>query len=209
MPQGQRNAPQGNGDNGGNGEQPQPEFKPLAAITAEIWRDACAAAGFPMNESGQPLVPVSDEKGHGYLVPLMVPSDINMDNLVRALYGHGLRVGQTRTKAAEAPSVQVATDAANSALNGKYKPSREPKSDIIDKEAARRFKEDIVRPKVMAAKPGSNEAAVDATVKKQALLPTGIEKLAELRKAVIADGTYVPKAKGAVVEESVDINITE
>ena len=193
----------GNQNGNGNGApEGTPEFKPLSAITAEQWKAACAAAGYGI-DGDNVIIGVSDDNA-GYLVPLAAPVDINMENLARALLGHALRVGQQGVKASKSPSRQVAIDSAASALNGKYKPSRDRSTDVVEKERDRLFRE-FVKAKVLAVKPDADDAAIDATVEKQAATDAGKEKLAEFRKAVIDAGSYAVARKGKATAGAIEI----
>lgn len=191
----------GNGGNGGN-ENPVPEFKPLAAITGDLWAAACSAAGYPMDANNCPMVPVSGEQGDGFIVSVLPPVDIDMSNLVRALLQYALRTGQGGVKGKDAagneivPTLALATESANAAMNGSYKPSRERSAtDLMTKEADRRATERVTAG-VRKQKPEASDDDIAASVKAWFDSDRGKARLVELRKEVMEDRTYKPSRKG-------------
>jgi hypothetical protein len=197
MAQGQRN--------NNHGTQAE-SFKPLAAMPADVWSKAVAAAGYTVDDNGNAMIPVSGDTGDGYLVSVSTPTDIDMGNLVRALLGHALRVGQAGVKASKSPSREVATASANSALNGGYAPQRDRNVDVAEREAERRF-EVHVTAQARAVRPDASEDDIAATVKKMAESDAGKAWIANAKREVIANGTYSVSRKGAGKGDAIAITL--
>lgn len=166
----------------------------------ETWTKAGADAGYAIH-NGLPHIGVSGDEGDGFIVPLSAPDwfhNVPEDarpNVFRAMASHALRVGQAKVKQAETPTRSTAIDAANSALNGGYKPTRERGNDIVESEAARMFG-DHVSKLVLAAKPDATSAMIDATVATQADTDKGKALIAKFRGEIVERGTYAVSRKG-------------
>lgn len=183
-----------------------------AAQNGVMWAESAARAGYTVHE-GVPYIGVSGDEGDGFLVGLGAPSwfglvgdEPSRDNVFRALAAHALRVGQGKLKAADKPTREIATDGANSALNGAYKPSRERSNDIVDSEASRQFT-DYVRAKVLAVKADATESQIAATVSAQSETDAGKALLAKMRGEILAKGTYAVSRKGKGSSTAVAITI--
>ena len=194
MAQGQRN---GNG----NGEQPVS----LINISPDDWAKAAVAAGYTVH-NGLPVIGVSGESGDGYLVSIAVPTSIDPANLARALLSHALRVGQSGVKASKSPDRTVATDAANGALNGNYKPQRERDNDIVEREAKRMF-EAHVSGLVKAAKADATDDDIAATVKAQSETDAGKNWIDAKKAEILAAGTYTVARKASGKAAAVAITL--
>jgi len=169
----------------------------------ELWASAAASAGFAVH-NGAPLIGISPDEGDGYIVELPAPDwfsairdEGTRENVFRAMAGHALRVAQAKVKAkGTTPSLQVATDAAASALNGGYKPGRGRDNDIVDSQAMAKFRELVVS-KVRAVNPQASDKDIDATVDQQLKTDRGKELIGQFRNAVLESRTYTVARKGS------------
>jgi hypothetical protein len=180
--------------------------KPLATLSPEVWAAACASAGYTVDDSGNAVIGISGEKGDGYLATIPCPVDMDPENLARAALQYALRVGQAGLKASKSPDRDVATKAAQSAVNGGYKPSRDRSVDIVEREAEREF-ELHVRARVKETDPNASEDDIAATLKKMAESEGGKAWIADKKAEVLARGTYAVSRKAGSKGEAIAITL--
>jgi len=212
MAQGQRN---------GNGEQtpeqvPTPESPPVpfVAVSQDQWISGGAASGFATYESNV-AVPISGDTGNAILCNLPVPTATDVDNMVRAYYGHAMRVAQAVLKAfdkanptANAEQRTAAAQAGvESACNGAYKPKRERNDTPAEDEAEHRFVEHCTT-LVRAQKPDATQAVIDATVKKMRPTDAGKAWVEKALAEVLKDRQLFVARKSDKATEAEAIEVT-
>ncbi len=178
----------------------------------DFWAKSAANAGYTVHEN-VPYIGISPDKGDGFIVPLAAPQwfagirdEGTRDNVFRGMAAHALRVAQSKIKAAETPTRAIATEAAASALNGGYKPSKSRDNDIVGSEAAKLFRNHVAN-LVKAQIADATDSQIDATVAAQVETARGKEVLAGFAKTVMETGTYSVGRKGAAKADKVSIEL--
>jgi rRNA maturation endonuclease Nob1 len=174
---------------------------------ADAWARAAANRKYGIH-NGVPYV-----GAEGHVVPLPVPGEwfasvpaVSQGTVFQALAEYvGNRVAQPTAKAENATHEAV-TAAAASALTNGFEPARTREKDPVEAEVERQFAA-LVRARVLEQKPDATDAQIDAYTEKKAAEADGKSKMAELRSAILASGTYAVQRKsrkGAVADLGID-----
>lgn len=170
---------------------------------ADAWARAAANRKYGIH-NGVPYV-----GAEGHVVPLPVPGEwfasvptVSQGTVFQALAEYvGNRVAQVAAKAENATHEGVVTAAASALTNG-FTPMRTFEKDPVEAEVERQFAA-LVRARVLEQKPDARDDQIEALAEKKAGEPDGKAKLAELRAAILASGTYAiqrKNRKGAVAD---------
>lgn len=184
---------------------------------------ALANRGYSVHD-GAVLVGSAPPSGEGFILPIpssafrwfeQVPEDH------RGWVGQAMveylqnRVAQPAAKK-DGATYESVVAALNSAVTAGFKPSRERDKDIVESEVATRFAKHVAA-RVRASHPDASQATIDATIAKfvdpdgggtAEQRKSGAEKLAELRREVLAGMRYTVTRKGAgEAASAVDIAI--
>src|SRR5215469_3961662 len=180
---------------------PTPEIDAEKASPEDLWAQAAGLCKFSVVDN-VPMIGVSGDKS-GFIVKMLpVPAGFagiadqgSRCNAFRAYQGHALRVGQQKLKSADAESIEVAQAGVSSALDGTYKPQRETDSDIVYSEAFTKFRDETVKPLVLAKKADATESDFEASALAAKDTPNGIAKMAALMAEIVKRGTYTVTRK--------------